>query len=1029
MKNKVVISVVLFFCVIFFTLAAAMFFVTADGNKYTLSGNIENEYSLGENFSIPKCSVNISGQHYDMEYEVYYPDGRVSQYSDMKLDAIGEYVVKYYYEKDGNSYYKSFSFNVDINNFTELFTCGDGVTIESNVNVNSWADKDLNGVNAQFVGGGTLKYNHVINLSDSDKYDYFIEYIANVAIDGQYEIDYITFTLTDIYNEDNYITILATNARMGGPYHYQRMTASACGLYDNIGFNTTHNTVNNFGAALRSSLYGNINGTYNTNTARLSYVSSEKQVWVRAFPEYSPYFCMDFDNEEYVDKKHVFNGFTSDLVYLTVNVVNSPLSPVSNLLITSLGGNLLSGEEIVSQNICFDIDTKGYNENALPLASVGKAYPVFNCFAFDNFGKKINNISTTVFDKNGIAVPIVNNYFYPEVCGEYFIKYEVKTDKLYDYKIIKITAVDEYSEPTFYFSQHQKNNVQVGERVEILDGIVTGGVGDTYTTVECLFDGQKIEIQQSLTGSYFIPTKVGCYEIVATLTDWTNNNNEFKFEINCDETVCPIMEKPYVSLVNIIGEKVVLPRVDAFASVNGELTLIPVKVFYDDQDISKFMTYTPTIAGEHTVKYVAVNPYDSSKITEHVFNVQVNGLVEQRRNGQTIEVDYLCGANGERKKAYDYIDSFLYLNGFENIFVNNVNDVSKSSYQLWADGSKSSAEMAFARPISVDDLSLAFATLPEYSNFYSYVITFVDSMNSSQKVEFSINRTEINGKSVTAVFMYGELCSTLEVDISGVNENLQFEIEYDDVNGTIVDSSTKKTIAVIRNYVNGEKFTGFLSGKAYLSLKCEGISAETRIKISQISSQLFMGRYIDRIAPSIKYYDDFKLSCNIYLGEKYQIQSVKLFDVCSDVSLDIKISTLTGDIIYQKAYIEGDSIVFDKIGSYLIEYKATDKSGNEAFQISTINVVAFEAPLISISGKIKNVKLGSSIELPKAQYDLNNSLYVYVVLPSGVSKIVTPNEDGKYMFRFDNKGINFVRYVVYDSSFNYTVYEVEVNVQ
>ena len=113
----------------------------------------------------------------------------------------------------------------------------------------------------------------------------------------------------------------------------------------------------------------------------------------------------------------------------------------------------------------------------------------------------------------------------------------------------------------------------------------------------------------------------------------------------------------------------------------------------------------------------------------------------------------------------------------------------------------------------------------------------------------------------------------------------------------------------------------------------------------------------------------------------------------------------------------------------MIEYKATDKSGNEAFQISTINVVAFEAPLISISGKIKNVKLGSSIELPKAQYDLNNSLYVYVVLPSGVSKIVTPNEDGKYMFRFDNKGINFVRYVVYDSSFNYTVYEVEVNVQ
>lgn len=1032
MKRKIYLSLFAVLSAFFLTLAMISYLAMADNEQYLMAGSIKQEYSLGESISIPECSLDIGGELYLMDYSLIYPDGRVSKYKNSRLDAVGNYIINYTYEKNGQVYNKDVSFEVVFNDYSQLFSCSDTVEISSNVTVNDWADFAVNGVNAKFYGYGTLKYNHVINLADSDIYSYFIEYIANVTSDGNSEIDSITFTLTDVNNENNYVTIIASNASRIGPYHYQLMTAAACDLYTPLGYSISYNAANTNGAALRSSLYGNMKGTYNTNVSRLSYVPSEKQIWMRAYPEYSPLLCLDLDNTDYIEKNDIFMGFSTDLVYLSMDVKCRSGVPLANMLISSIGGMSLSGNDnVLPSTVNFSIDTLGYEIDDLPTAVVGKGYPVFDFVAYDDYGREINDVNVIVCygSEDGQSVAIKDKSFVPTVAGDYYIKFEAKTSNLYEYKTIKITATNSESKIEYLFNPLQKSEVVCGERVYVYEGEVLEYLGGFTTSTKVLFNGEEVELKRSAKGIYFVAKNVGNYELICSIYDWTNVATEFIFNISCIGEGAPLLEKPYISLVNILGQKVTLPRVNAISNIDGKLTYVPVKVYFDDTEITTTMSYTPSVAGQHTVRYVASNPNDSTMVTEHSFNIQVNGLVTQRRVDGNAVADYAVGPNGETAVANDYIDSFLYLDGFENHYIKDEENVANSSYQLWTKDGVDIAEMMFARPVSVDYLNISFATLKSYGNFGAYVITFTDSLNASEQVEITIKKTEVEGKVITAVFLGEQYCSALDVDFAGDNETMQFQIMYDKDRFAIVESAGGVSIADLHTYVNGDVFNGFTSGKAFISLKCVEVKGQTRVKISQISSQLLMGRYVDRIAPSIKVSDDFRLSESIYLGDNFVVKSVNAFDVCSDAKVNVKISSSTGEVIYNKEFVEGDTILFSALGKYKIEYKAVDASNNSSEIILYVNVIDFSVPSISVNSNISSASVGEDVTLPSAEIDDKNSLYVYVILPDGGSDTVYVNKAGKYNYKFNYKGKYFVRYVVTDPSMNYIVYEMEVNVE
>lgn len=1027
MKNKRTLIILIVLCVFMFTQATVIFFASAGQSKYKFSYNLQNEYVLGTELNLPNCEVEINDTYYIMERTVNYPDGRTSSYNSVVLDIIGNYTVNFSLEKDGTFYQKQVGFEVVINDFADLFTAGDGVTITSDVDVGSWADYNVNGVNVQVVRTGEITYNQVINLAELTKYGYFIEYIANVQMDGQVEIDNIVFTLTDIYDDSNYITIKSTNAsHYYSASRHQDITASTCGNYDPIGYNVNNEKVYSVGTEVYSSLYGSIGGQRKTNMARLSYVPEQKQVWARAFPEHSPLLCMDFDDENFVDKDNIWGGFTADLVRLTIKIENFRGSPMSNLLITSIGGNQLSGKGTVYPNdVTFDIDTLGYPEDKLPNAVVNKSYPVFTCYAYDNFGSKINDVSAIVYDENGTICNIKDQAFTPTKAGNYFIKYQAETANLFENRIININVVEDYDNITCIFDENKQVTAQCGQRIIVSKANYYGGIGNVTAQVKVLFDNKELELKSSRDYDYIVAKSVGNYTVVYSLTDWSGISQEFSYNVECVSDGAPVMTKPYISPSNILGEKVVLPHVDAISPVNGQSTYVPVKVYFDDKEITDTMSYVPETPGKHTVKYIAVNPFDSSSVTEYSFDVQVNGIASRQDNG---EYAFVSGPNGQVTPCYDYIDSFLALDGFRSNFEKN-EDVSKSNYQLIADGSKETAEMIFGKAIDHKYLNLSFATIKSYPNFSSFVITMTDSKNSSEQVAIEIKKENINGVLTTAVFNNGNYCGTLETDLWGANENLIFDIAYNHKTKGIVDGNTARQLVELTHTVDGDEFNGFSSGFAFVSLKCKGIKAETRIKISKISLQTIMGRFTDRIAPAISYSDDFVLNSTYYVNDVYTIVPENCYDVCGKATLSIKLTDPDGIAVYNGVYQENVQVVLEKAGTYSLTYSAKDEKNNISTLTSSIRVLSFEAPNISVDGSISKVKINEQTILPNATCDKEDSLYVYITMPKGKRVAILKNEEGKYVYTFEYKGVYNINYVAIDASLNYIVYQMEVTVE
>lgn len=1027
MKKKRTLSILMILCVFMFTLATASFFASAGQSEYKFTYTLQKEYALGTELTLPNCEIEINGTYYMMERTVKYPDGRTSSYSSVVLDTMGNYTVDFSLEKDGTVYKNQVGFEVVINDYADLFTAGDGVTITSNVDVGSWADYNVNGVNAHVVRGGKITYNQVINLADLTKYGYFIEYIANVETDGQAEIDSIVFTLTDIYDDSNYITIKSTNAsHYYGLSRHQDITASTCGDYDPVGYNVDNEKVYYVGTEIYSSLYGSLSGQRKTNMARLSYVPEQKQVWARAYPEYAPLLCMDFDDEYFVDKDNIWQGFSANLVRLTIEIENFRGSPMSNLLITSIGGNQLSGKNTVYPNdVTFDIDTLGYTENSLPNAVVNKKYPVFTCYAYDSFGSKIKDVSAIVYDADGFTCSIKENTFTPTKVGEYFIKYQAETANLFESKTIKINVVDDYENITCVFPENKQSSVQCGQRIIVGDSKYYGGMGDISAQVKVLFNGKEVELKSSRDYDYVIANSVGTYSVIYYLTDWSCVPQEFSYNVECVDFGAPVMEKPYISPVNILGETVTLPRVSAISPVNGQSTFVPVKVYFDDKDITDTMSYVPQTCGKHTVKYVAVNPLDSNSVTEYVFDVQVNGIAKRQDNG---EYAYVNGSDGQVVPCNDYIDSFLALDGFTSNF-EKYEDVSKSNYQLIADGSRETAEMVFGKAIDHKYLNLSFATINAYPNFSSFVITMTDSKNSSEQIAIEIKKEIVNGVLTTAVFNNGQYCATLETDLWGANENLIFNIAYDHKTNGIVDGNTARQLLKLTHTVDGDEFNGFSSGFAYISLKCKGIKAQTRIKISKISLQTVMGRFTDRIAPAISYSNDFVLNSTYYVNDVYTIAPANCYDVCGKATLSIRLTDPDGKLVYNGVYKENAQVFLEKAGTYTLTYSAKDEKNNISTLTSSIRVLSFNAPKISVEGDISSAKLDEQTVLPNATCDPTDNLYVYVTMPKGKRVIILKNEEGKYVYSFKQKGVYKVSYVAIDSSLNYTVYQMEVTVE
>jgi len=630
----------------------------------------------------------------------------------------------------------------------------------------------------------------------------------------------------------------------------------------------------------------------------------------------------------------------------------------------------VSAEGKAASSITIEIDYGDYDGNNLPNGKTGKSYPVFSCTATDDLGNRIGDVRTIVKSPDGRIVPQNGGRFETATEGEYSVEYVAVSGIISEVKTITVT-VKAYTDTLTYDADGENvpETAETGYMVKADFGNFSGGVGDlTYKTV--LRFGET-DVGYSLTenGIYFVPEKAGVYTVSYAVCDFVCDEKSVVKTIIVTDGRKPVMQKPSLPLSAISGETIDLPLTDGVFYKDGAKYYLPVRVYYDGEEVGSDMRISDLQAGKHYVKYECVSPLDQSEKTEYTFELTVKNA---KTGGERIFDNY-----------FDFINCEPYTG-------------SKREYMVRVEPTDS-ASFAFSREIPVDYLNFDISSTSSASSYSGLYLVLTDSENASDSVKIRIKR---------------------------LSSYKNLSMSYDDKARSIINADDGALLAEIKSYSDGRAFEGFRSGKAYISFELEGVKKQTDFALNKIASNVITTDSFDYASPVFFANNDYRAVYVSYIGHSVYLPELKAFDLFDkEVEVTLTIYGETGIVYEGKG---GYNLNITKSGEYMAEYVARDSYNNRKTQISTIYVGDMISPVINVSDIKANVKVGEELVLPKAKITDNDTdaadivSYVYVVKGNYNKKLIGET------YRFTEAGEYKIRYTAYDKNQNYTVVEFTV---
>lgn len=999
------------------------FLGNADENVQIQIEECSDAYLLNTSFTVPYGKAIVNGNEQAAEHCLVYPDGRKTSYGNVILDIYGEYKLKYFTTVNGKEYSETKEFSVVAGDYTTLFTDLGGCTFTQNVTVGSWCDYDyFNGVQVDFEAtGGSFRYNGVIDLSDTTKYDEFVSFTRNLpsssTTTSSRSLHYVDIKLIDIYNEDNYLYIRAADHDV----LTTRVVTCAKDMYTAYGMlkNSAGDYISNtYGPQIYSSFSGKpASMNTGTNAFQLSYDASEKTLYGLASPEYDlvPNLVLDYDDPSMVEQAYIWDGFTTNQVYMEVTVYPWA-SAETSLIFMSIGGTDLSGEGMAkSKSAQINVDTFGYSENALPNATVNRAYPVFNATAYDNYGIKMGAVNATVYDPSGKLVPLNNGKFIPTVQGRYKIEYTASNAYITDTKTLYVEAGEKYDVPVYHINEEIASEALVGDKICLYDGVSKGGIGKLTVERNVILGDTEIPVYNYGKEDYFYPTQSGDYFLTYTITDQIGESAVYQKVISVADGFVPVMETPNFSKVNIKGKEVRLPRVSAVVYKDEMCIFVPVEVYFDDENITDTLTYIPQVAGIHTIKYVAKSLLGEEYDFIYQVDIQVND------------------PTSEENKDEPLVYSYFWTDGFEK-------EYSDKAYRLRADGSTQTASAQFLTALPQEMLELTLAITPKklnengetiasYNNFDRVRIRFSDSEKAEEEIVLTLERYTWGAKENVALYVNDKFVSRYATEFGGTTR-YNFGYSYDPQTMELLDSDGNVLTKLTSN-AQGEEFKGFTSGLVYVTVECDGVKDIAELQISQVGGQVMMATTKDTTGPElIGAKGIISQYAQTYVNKEFELAKLGAFDVFDGEYCDVYVSIKQGSnaVLNAKKLGKNETFTFEEAGTYTITYFAMDAGGVTTRRNCSVVVKDFENPVITVNEVAKSVKVGEVFVIPTAiavdDSSSNVTLYAYIINTNGVYHLI--DDQDEYTYIFNKAGTYILRYVAIDGSGNESVKEFTI---
>lgn len=852
----------------------------------------------------------------------------------------------------------------------------------------------------------TVNYGRVIDLSDCDEnsriFDFIIapasgrEFNGDVAsvTTADYDFRMLQVTLTDIYDESNYITF--DFERRQDFYYYSSIRVSAPGMTSGGWVESSQAMRQSpFGTPLTSSFTGcpaNANGQYAVISTFFDY--AERAVYAQPYGSLEKTTVRDLDSEEHLlpGESTLWNGFTTGEVRLSFSFQTINPSAKAAIYLFTLNGQDLTGEEIVDTTAPV---VKTADENladGVPEGEVSRPYKIFNATAYDALDGKLDasQIAVNVLkpDRETSAPIDSDGYFTPDEAGIYTIVWSISdsSGNPGEYRL-PVTVRGKLADLQITVENNDlQETYSVGETVNIPQNLTIRGGSGAYKTSISVIDGASGETLP-LTGGTIVFTQQGYYTVSYRAEDYIGNVTMQKYFILAEGRSQPYVEEPSMPTAVLAGKQFVFPEFSAIDYNSYAGKPVSANKYYevtaDDWKTTSVYkegdAFTPS-AGTYRYRVCAENIADPSQ-------------------SYTGEEGSFTAAEAESIGAYLYDPA------------GNV----QADYTASADYPRYIAQedvtLEFLNRLSAESFYLTFNVPLELSGYGMIELLVRDYANASQSVTIGISR----GDSQCGVYLNGERVLSLNSPFTGTTFEVYFSNGYAYINATLLGGL-------------GENM--FSSGLVYLSVSVKEVSGTAGFELRRINNQTYLGLFdegenFDLTAPVVVPSEDIELIK--YVGDSIVIPSAKAYDVLDPVSTISLRVMRNEEQIYQQNDAEGTVIFAELPGEYMIVYTASDSSGNTASATYTVKVINRAAPSINVQGNLPaQTSAGSTVKIPQATASdfAGNALEVFVYVIDADNYMRQAADS----FVAEKAGTYIVRYYCYDAYGCYTIRDYAVTV-
>lgn len=990
-------------------------------NSVSIEGyNLEPSYLIGTEITVPDVTLSCGGQSAEADAAVIVPGGDLYEKKTLSLDEMGVYRIVYSAVIGGATVTQEKRVEV----YDKLYETSDK---SSKTEYGAWEHTpDVSGILVDLMPGDTFKFNKILDISENTEDIDIVNMFMTPKTIGERDCGQVYVTLTDIYDEENTVTILAQDTEPSGwvpgdwsTINTYYLAGSAAQMMTGLEWNspTTYklHQNNGYGYAGYFSFHGTpgYGGVLGEQTLRFRMNYEERRVFGSPGSPNNPQLIADLDDSTYFSD--LWNGFTTGEVYLSISCATYAKTSAS-FCITSINGLDLTDDSFIDTDApVLTVDSGTYDLDDLPGGVVGLAYTVFPATAQDAYDGKVN-VTARVYRNYGSSartqVYIENGAFVPSKKGVYTIEYTA-TDNSGNTAVVlaevKVTENNENPVSIIIEDKTAGDGVKVGNVVTVSNATLSGGNGETYMSVVAKLEGRDVSYE--LDDLTFRPEYYGTYTIVYTYGDLLEEKTEsYSIEVAPNESAA-FWEEADLPEYMISNCSYTIPELYAYTfDADGKhetASKIKVTLPGESEPVELNSTrLTPTGEGKMIITYYAGD-------TEKSYTVNVVDTGYGVKNGL---------------KIYKYFVSSSEL-GFLPM-----------AQSVEALGNEKETVVEFINELLGTDVSFKFNLDPEKTIPTSVEIRIYDAENPDMYIKAVYKMKD--AENTVVIINDGNMQYTVGNPFDGKGRDQVFY--YDNADRTIKLSDDSNVTAAVDTYYSIEKggyvdgFDGFPSNRVRFEMRVvndRGDGTAYGILMKNLNGQVLSNITNDYIKPSIGIPDT--ASKQYKLGDDIVVPSAIVMDVLDpDVTVNMWITDTKGNIAVSKDGQRMENLdvskeyvlVADDYGGFTVYYEATDTAGRVASYSYVLRVTDDIAPTITVEGNMPTEgKAGEYVILPEITVTDNlsteNTLIVYLIKPDGTKIRMNGNS-----FLPQEAGVFTVRLYAYDDVYNSTYLDYRITI-